>query len=93
VRRGAVLFRWNEWNAEHVARHGVTPEDAERAVEAAQPPYPLARSDDKWLVWGRGSGGRWLQVVFVLDEDDSVYVIHARPLTSAEKRRLRRRRK
>ena len=88
-----MQFRWNDWNEAHIARHGVTPDDAERAVETAQPPYPLARSDDKWLVWGRGKGGRWLQVVFVLDEDDSVYVIHGRPLTGAEKRRLRRRRK
>ena len=29
------------------------------------------------------------QVVFVLDPDDTVYVIHARPLTEAEKWRMR----
>ena len=32
-----------------------------------------------------------LQVVFVIDEDDAIYVIHARPLTEPEKRRHRRR--
>ena len=86
-------FRWSVWNEAHIAKHGVSPEDGELAIETAQPPYPLMRADDKWLVWGRGRGGRWLQVVFVLAEDDTVYVIHARPLTEKEKRRLRRRRR
>ncbi len=48
---------------------------------------------DKWIVWGRGSGGRFLQVIFVLDQDKTVFVIHARPLTEPEKRRYRRRKK
>jgi hypothetical protein len=39
---------------------------------------------------GRGDGGRWLQVVFALTEDDEVFVIHARPLSEAEKRQERR---
>jgi uncharacterized DUF497 family protein len=42
-------------------------------------------------VWGRGRSGRFLQVVFILDDDDTVFVIHARPLTDREKRRFRRR--
>ena len=70
--------------------HGVTTAEAESVVENAASPYPLHREDDKWLVWGRGRGGRLLQVVFVIDDDDSVYVIHARPLTDREKRSFRR---
>ena len=66
------------------------PEEAEDVVLGARPPYPLERPDEKFLVWGPGRGGRLLQVVFVLDPDDTVYVIHARPLTEAEKRRIRR---
>ena len=31
---------------------------------------------------------RLLQVVFVLDDDGTVFVIHARPLTDLEKRRI-----
>jgi uncharacterized DUF497 family protein len=86
-------FRWNEWNLEHLARHGVSPEEAEMVVRAASRPYPRRIEDEKWLVWGRGQGGRFLQVVFVLDDVDSVFVIHARPLTDREKRRWRRRRR
>ena len=84
-------FRWDDSNIQHIAYHGVLPEEAERVILTARRPFPLARADDKWLVWGRGKGGRWLQVVYVLDENDTVFVIHARPLTDREKRRLRRR--
>ncbi len=80
-------FRWNQWNVEHIAEHDVEPDEAERVVCNAQRPYPRKSEDDKWLVW---DGGRWLQIVFVLDDDDAVFVIHARPLTDNEKRRLRR---
>ena len=83
-------FRWNRWNEEHVAGHGVAPAEAMAGVEGARRPFPRKVEGDKWLVWGRGIGGRLLQVVFVVDEDDSVYVIHARPLTDREKRRYRR---
>ncbi|MEE9295959.1 MAG: BrnT family toxin [Phycisphaerae bacterium] len=84
-------FRWNKANTEHIANHGVSPDEAERVVRNARRPHPLLRDDDKWLVWGRGHGGRLLQVVFILDEDNGIYVIHARPLTENEKRRFRRR--
>jgi hypothetical protein len=59
-------------------------------VSAARSPFPRKIEDDKRLVWGRGLGGRFLQVIFVLDEDETVYVIHARPLDDQEKRRYRR---
>ena len=84
-------FRWSSWSWEHVQEHGVDPDEAAAVVRHAAPPYPLYRGDGKWLVWGRGRGGRFLQVVFVIDPTDSVFVIHARPLTGREKRRARRR--
>ena len=83
-------FRWSDWNEQHIADHGVVPLEAEAVIEGARPPFPRRIEDDKWLVWGRGVGGRLLQVVFVLDDDDAVYVIHARPMTDREKRRYRR---
>ena len=84
-------FRWNEWNIDHVARHGVNPEEAEYVVSHARRPYPQAREDEKWRVVGRGRGGRWVQVIFIFDPEDVVFVIHARPLTDREKRRERKR--
>lgn len=87
-------FRWNRWNLEHAAKHGVrVPEEAERVVRDAAAPYPRAHGDGKWLVIGRGFGGRFVQVVYIVDPDGTVYVIHARPLTDREKRRYRRRKR
>ena len=83
-------FRWNDWNAEHVETHGVSIEEAERVVETARSPFPRMIEDDKRLVWGRGRGGRLLQVIFILDEDHTIYIIHARPLNEREKGRFRR---
>lgn len=83
-------FRWNDWNEEHAGNHGVSPQEAERVVIAARSPFPRLIEEDKWLVWGHGKGGRLVQVVFLLDDDDTVFVIHARPLTDKEKQRFRR---
>ena len=86
-------FRWIEWNIDKVVDHGITPEEAEHVVEGATHPYPLCREDDKFLVWGATSIARLAQVVFLIDEDDMVFIIHARPLTEKEKRRRRRQRR
>lgn len=88
-----MQFRWIDWNVEHIAAHGVSPEEAEFVVKNAHPPYPEHRGDGKWIVLGKSAGGRFLQVVFIEDDDDSgsLFVIHSRPLTRAEKARFRKR--
>jgi uncharacterized DUF497 family protein len=84
-------FRWNEWNIDHIAKHRVDPLEAEFVVRNAKRPYPLRTDEEKWLVRGRGRGGRPIQVVFIVDDDKTVFVIHARPLDKRkEKRRFRR---
>ena len=85
-----MQFRWIEWNIEHLAEHGITPEEAEMVVEGARKPFPRRVEEEKFLVWGRGRGGRLLQVLFLREESDLAFVIHARPLTEVEKRRYRR---
>ena len=76
-------FRWNEWNIDHIAKHGVDPLEAEFVVRNAKRPYPLRTDEEKWLVRGRGRGGRPIQVVFIVDEDKTVFVI--RPPARQEK--------
>ena len=84
-------FRWNEWNLNHATQHGVLPEEAQAVVQSARPPFPEQIGKDKLLVMGRGTGGRFVQVIYVLDNDGTAYIIHARPLTDRQKRRLGRR--
>ncbi len=81
-------FRWNDWNVEHIGRHGVVTEEAEWIVNRF---VASDAGEDKYKVWGRTAVGRYLQVIFVLDPDDVVFVIHARELTKGEKKNFRRR--
>lgn len=67
-------FRWNEWNIEHVAQHGVSPEAAEEVLQAASGSYPRGIGGGKLLVWGKSEEG----------------CLHARRLTERESRRFRR---
>jgi uncharacterized DUF497 family protein len=86
----AYEFRWNDWNIEHIAEHGVRPEEAEEIVQHARRPYPRREGDRKYRVRGRTSGGQWLQVIYIVDPEMAIYVIHARPLTDGEKKQFRR---
>ena len=89
----AYEFRWNAWNVSHIAAHGVSSAEAEQVVHSAARPYPRSIGDDKFAVRGQTRTGRHLQVIYVFDPDDAVFVIHARPLTDREKRQLRRSRR
>ena len=84
-------FRWNDWNLDHATKHGVTVGEIESVVRNAKPPWPEYRGDDKWLVMGRDSGGRLLQVIYLVSPAPYAFVIHARPLTDKEKKVFHRR--
>jgi len=79
-------FRWNDWNLDHATQHGCTIEEIQMVVRNAGRGFPRKIGDDKQLVIGRGSGGRFIRVIFVLDADRTMYVIHAMPLTTRRRR-------
>lgn len=81
-----IEFRWNAWNLDHATQHGVTPEEAESVVRGARRPYPRREAEGKWLVQGRGVGGRMVQVFYVIGDDRLAYIIHAMPLTTQRRR-------
>jgi hypothetical protein len=81
--------RWNDWNIDHATRHGVTIKEMERIILAGPARFV---GDGKYSVVGRGVGGRWIQVIYLISPAECYYPIHARELTDAEKRRQRRRR-
>jgi uncharacterized DUF497 family protein len=86
-------FRWHPWNIGKCEKHGVAPEDAEYVVRHARRPFPRLIDDDKSMVWGQSPAGLYLQVIYVIDPEGTVFVIHARPLDESEKRQLRRKRR
>lgn len=63
-----MLFAWDEWNIDHIGRHGVTQAEAEEVVNGAEEPWPEQKGDDKLLVWGLTRFGRLLQVILSHDQ-------------------------
>ena len=72
-------FRWHDWNIQHIAKHNVSPEEAEYVVRHAKPPYPRRHKKGTWIAKGPTWESCLLQVVFYVDENDDIYVIHAMP--------------
>jgi uncharacterized DUF497 family protein len=75
-------FRWNDWNLEHATKHGVSAAEAESVVQRAARPWPCRVSRQKWMVIGRGQGDRPVRVVYLVDPEKTIYIIHALPLTT-----------
>ena len=84
-------FRWITWNTGKVEKHGLTIGEVEHVVNRARRPYPKPIGNEKWLVIGSTSAGRVIQVIYLVDDGEMIFVIHARPLTLNERRRQRRR--
>jgi hypothetical protein len=59
-------------------------------VENARRPYPRKIGDEKILVHGQTAGGRYLRVIYLIDEDDVNFIIHAMPLNRRRKQLFRR---
>jgi hypothetical protein len=45
-----MIFAWDEKNCEHLAKHHVSPEEAEWVVAHAQPPFPSQIGDGKLVI-------------------------------------------
>jgi len=65
-------FRWNDWNRDHLAVHGISPEEAEYVIDHAKTPYPEEMGDGKWRLLGQTAHGRFLQVIFVIEDDSYI---------------------
>jgi uncharacterized DUF497 family protein len=67
-----MLLLWDDWNVEHIAKHGVEPHEAKEILEGARRPYPKAKGNGKYLVKGRTTFGRLLQVIYVIRDLESI---------------------
>lgn len=82
-------FRWIDWNREHATKHGCSIDEIESVVRNAGRGFPRKSDRKKWQVIGRGTGERVIEVVYVLDDDGTAFVIHAMPFTTRRRRRQR----
>ncbi len=84
-------FEWDDANVDHIAEHGVEPEEAEEVF--ADHPIIRRSRDGRFIAWGQTWAGRYLMVVFDCKPGHVVRVVTARPMTQREVHQLRRRRK
>ena len=77
-------FDWDTWNIEHIARHGVAPQDAE-AVCRGRTVVRRGRRGS-YLLYGRTEAGRYLLVVLRSLGQGVARIITARQMTSREQR-------
>jgi len=85
------VFVWPDDRIEHIARHGVTPEEVEEAC-CGRPLIQRAKSlgdNPVYYVLGQTDVGRYLFCVLIRFPDGVGYPVTARPMTDKEKRRYR----
>ena len=83
---------WDDYRIEHVAQHGVEPEEV---WEVCQHPLHLAHAEgrDRYRLYGQTLDGRYLFVVLERLRGTAYRPITARDMTDGEKRGYRRLRK
>jgi uncharacterized DUF497 family protein len=82
-----VMFDWDAANVEHIARHGITPEECEEAYRSG--PMVIERQRRKHerrrLCLGETRRGRLLTFV-VIDRVDKVRFVTAYPMPAPQRR-------
>lgn len=75
---------WDEWNTEHIARHGVTPSDVEEVCSGE----PIARETygGRLMVIGPNRADNLLAAILAPRGNDVYYVVTARPAAKKERR-------
>jgi uncharacterized protein len=84
-------FIWPEERMEHIARHGIMPEEMEE-VCFGKSLVRRAKSEGEnpvYYVLGQTEAGRYLPCVVIRFPDGSGYPVTAREMTAKEKRRYR----
>jgi uncharacterized protein len=82
---------WPEDRVEHIARHGVSPDEVEE-VCFGQALVQRTRSEGEnpvYYVLGQTEAGRYLFCVVIRFPDGNGYPVTAREMTAKEKRRYR----
>lgn len=78
-------FTWDEDTIDHIARHGITPEEVEEIAFEGSPYIRKGRQGRRYL-YGKTIGGRYLFIVYVLTDKGKAQVITARDMDQKERR-------
>jgi len=82
-----VEFDWDAANKRHIARHGVTPDEAEDAIRIEPLEVELQQHEieDRVLCFGRAKSGRLLTVLYT-ERRGKIRVITAYEMTKEQQR-------
>jgi len=70
------LFIWNDQIEQHIAEHGITPEEFEEVV-CDPDEVGRSRTSGRPIVFGRTSTGRYLACIYELLDDSTVIPVTA----------------
>jgi uncharacterized DUF497 family protein len=75
---GDIGFDWDEANVRHIARHGVSPEEAEEAIlnGPVEVDYQVVDGEERYVVVGLSDAARFLTIVWT-DRWGAVRIITA----------------
>ena len=81
-------FEWDETNASHIARHKLSPEEAEQALlnDPFDLSYEIVDGEERWTSIGHTNNLRVLLLVWTLRAGDVVRVITAREAAKTARR-------
>lgn len=78
-----ISFDWDEANIDHIARHGVMPEEAQQVLEneplELEPQF--VNGEERFPTVGVTNAGRWL-VIVVAEREGKARVVTAYPADS-----------
>ena len=66
-------------NADHVAEHGLDPEEVEHVLMAPEK-FKVSRSSGRPMVFGHTPAGEYVVVIYEELDDDTVYPVTAYPV-------------
>lgn len=94
----SVIIRWDcepEGNVEHLALHGITPEEAEEVLRNDKLPTTVSQRHGDPCKFGRTSTGKHIIVVWIEEWDDplSIYPVTAYEVPERSNNRGRRKRR
>ncbi len=77
---------WDDWNREHIAKHGVVPSEVEESVFGET--VTRVSRKQRFLVLGPTRAGRMLAIVIgaVPGQPGAFYTFSARPVSRSERR-------
>jgi len=80
---------WDEWNVEHIARHGVKPEEVEQVCRSNY--FFTKGRQNTYRVIGQTQGGRYLTIILAPRGQGDFYPVTARDADNKERRRFKKR--